>query len=270
MCSFLSLMLWTAAFGVARAQEPSGMDAIDVDVDLGSETETFSYEGGYNQRSSKVLPTVSVSISHPGGTVVVRCADSEFIESRVAYVIDGNDKGPMESFGNGIRLATWGEGASGTVKLQMPSRPAGVKTYKVDLFITVPKTAKLNINASSDWIQVMGCNGNVTANAGRNGVYVDGALQAFNVTAGTGDVKVVVEGDTRVSANSSLNATAGNATLVMAIAQNLQGDARGASVAVAHNVSGGTVTGTAVSGTIGSGGPTLNLRASGAVLVTAP
>jgi hypothetical protein len=251
------------------AEEPSGMDAIDIDIDLGPSVETFTYEGGYQQKSGgKMNKDASISVSNPSGTTVVNCTDTEYVEARVSYTIDGTDKGPMESYGNSIKMATTGGGTTGSVKVSIGSKPSAVKAAKVQLSVTVPKEAKLNVSSTSDWVQVNGCNGTVTANASKNGAYVSGNLRAFTVSAGSGDVKVVV-GEGKITGNSAITASKGNATLIMPLAQDLKVNATGASVSVVQNVI-GSVGATNIVGTMGAGGPTLNIKASGDVAIKTP
>lgn len=257
--------------GSTEAEASGGISDIEVDIDLsgpGAE-ESATYEGGFTQRSKKVASNAAVSVSAASGTVTVRCTDTEFVEARVDYVLDGTNKDAMKRMGDGIGLATWGEGTSGGVKLAVPSKPSGVKTANIKLTVNVPKTAKLSVTASGDWIQVGGCNGSVTANAGRNGAYVEGDMTAFTVSAGSGDVKVVLGSEAVIKGNSAINAPKGNATLVMPISQNLKFAASGASVSVTHSVL-GAVTPASVTGAIGAGGPSLTIKASGDVTVKTP
>ena len=272
MRAFLLLFLAVAPGWAQDEEDPFALDLDDIDLGGSAKSEAapsnLSYEGGYSQRSAgQVKPDASISITASVGTVTVYCTDTQYVEARVNYTIEGTEEPPMESYGNSIKVAAWGEVGSGGVKLIAGSRPYAVKNAKIQLSVNVPKESKLKVTSSGDWVQVNGCNGSVTASAGKNGAYVDGSLKSFAVSAGSGDVKVVT--DTEVTATSSINASKGNATLVMPLAQNVKLDAKGAAVNVAHNVM-GSVTNVSAAGTIGSGGPTVTIRASGDVTVKTP
>jgi hypothetical protein len=265
-------MLWIVLGGVAHADDPTGPMDIDLgEIDLGGpEQNMLTYSGGFTQRTaSKLAIDASISVNNPGGTTSVYCTDTEFLEGRLDYTVEGTTEAPMQAYGDGIKLAVTGGGASGRVSLVVPSRPAAVKTSKITLVVNVPKNARLNVTSSNDWVMVSGCDGNVTASAGKNGASVDGNLRSFNVSAGAGDVRVIVKGDSKIGAASAITATNGNVTLAMGLSQDLKLDARGASVNVAHTVNGSVGANTAI-GTLGAGGPALTIKASGDVTIKTP
>lgn len=270
MRAFLLLLLVAFPASAEDAEDPFSISLDDIDLGgpKAATADNLSYEGGYSQRSSgQVRPDAAITVSSSVGTVTVRCTDTQFVEARVNYKIEGTEEAPMESYGNSIKVAAWGEVGSGGVKLVAGSRPFAVKDAKIELIVNAPKDSKLKVTASGDWVQVTGCNGSVTASAAKNGAYVDGSFKSFSVSAGTGDVKVVT--DAEVTGNSGLTATKGNATLVMPLAQNVKLDVKGAAVNVAHNVM-GSVTSVSAAGTVGAGGPTVTVRASGDAVVKTP
>jgi hypothetical protein len=198
----------------------------------------------------------------------VKCTDTEFLEARLNYNVEGTQEGPMKSYGDSIKLAVGGSGTWGNVKAIVGSRPSAVKSAKVEMIVNAPKKAKLTIT-SSDWVQVLGCDGYVNASAGKNGAYVDGNLTGFAVSAASGDVKVVVTNPNPISVASSAKAPKGNVNLVLPLVQNLKFDARAQTVNVQHTVQ-GTVTGSQATGTVGAGGVPMTLSAAGTVEVRTP
>jgi hypothetical protein len=241
---------------------------IDINIDLGPDVEMMTYNGGFSQRSSKVNSNATVSVSNPTGSTVVRCTDTEYLEARLNYTVDGTAEGPMKTYGDSIKLAVGGSGTWGNVRSIIGSRPSAVKRVKVDMIVNAPKQSKITIS-SSDSLQVIGCDGYVNATAAKNGVYVDGNLPGFNVSATQGDVKVVVTNPKPIAIASAAKAPKGNVTVVMPLSQNLKMDARGSTVNVAHTVM-GTVNATQATGTIGAGGPLMTVTAAGTVDVKMP
>jgi hypothetical protein len=259
--------MWAIIVAMAWADVPPE-PPIDIQIDLGPDVEMMTYKGGFSQRSSAIAADAAVSVANPTGTTVVRCTDTEYLETRLNYEVEGSAEGPMKTYGDSIRLSVSGAGASGSVRAVIGSRPSAVKNVKVEMIVNAPKRARLTVT-SSDWVQVLGCDGYVNATAGRNGAYVDGNLTGFAVTATQGDVKVVVTNPKPISVASSAKAPKGSVSVVMPLSQNLKFDARAPTVNVAHTVM-GTVTGAQATGTVGSGGPPMTLTASGAVDVQTP
>ena len=235
-------------------------------VDLGSSAPTMDYNGALSQRSAnKVLNGAAITVSNPVGTTVVRCVDTEFIEARLDYRLEGSNGPQLEAYGNGLKMQTTGNGTTGSVTVVGPSRPATMKASSVDVIVMVPQTVKLTVKGGSDWVQVSGCSGNVAAWAGKNGIYVDGALTNFDVSAGTGDVKVNVSTSAGVGIGK-VTALAGNAEVTLPQGFDGKVDVRGASVNVQPLVA-GSVGATVVTGTIGLGKGTLTVKASADVMV---
>jgi len=252
---------WWMALGWAA--EPD----IVVPDDVGVAAPAIQYSGGFSQKGTdKAGEDASVTIHNPVGTTVVRCTDTEVIEARVAYNLEGSAEGPLSTYGKSVKLAVTGSGSAHSVKMLVGSKPPAVTGGKIELVVNVPPKAKLKVTSDKDWIQVTGCGGTVTASAGANGAFVGGNLSSFQVSAATGDVKVKLEGDGLVRAASSIKAPKGGITLIMAMSQDLQVDARGGSIVFAQNVM-GSVGSTAVNGAIGAGGPLLTLQADGEINV---
>ncbi len=234
---------------------------------IGSTAEVIQYSGGFTQKGTeKAAIDASVSISNPVGTTVVHCTDTDVVEARVAYTLEGSAEAPLSTYGKSVKLAVTGSATSQSVKMLVGSKPAAVTGGKIELIVNVPVNSKLSISSTKDWIQATGCGGSVTANAGANGVYVGGKLSSFQVSAATGDAKVQLEGEGIIKAASSIKAPKGNVTLTMGMSQDLKVDARGSAIVFAQNVM-GTVGSTVVTGTIGAGGPTLTLQAEGEINV---
>lgn len=242
----------------------------DVAIDLGgpSSGSLISYSGGFSQRAAdKIARDAAITVSAPVGTISVYCADTEFVEARVSYSFEGTDGPPMEAYGNTVKLAAYGGATSGGAKLTVGTKPASIKTAKIETVVTAPKAAKLSITGS-DWVKVSGCEGTVSVSA-KTGVVVTGPLRGFTVSTASGDATVAVEGEGHIKATSSITATKGNATLTMPMGQDLKVDLRGSSVTVAHGVAGNS-TDTVVTGVMGAGGTALTVKASGTVTVATP
>lgn len=251
----------------AWAGESSLLDPVV--VDLGPAVATMDYTGALSQRSAnKVVNGAAITVTNPVGTTVVRCVDTEYVEARLDYRLEGTNGPNLESYGNSLKMQTSGNGTTGSVTVVGGTRPSTIKAATVDVVVMVPRTVKLTVKGGSDWVQVSGCSGNVAAWAGKNGVYVEGALTAFDVSAGTGDVKVDVKASTAITVGK-VTALAGNAEITLPQAFDGKVDVRGASVNVQPLVA-GSVGSTAVVGTIGLGKSTLTMKASGDATVKQP
>ena len=252
---------------VAASAQDLGGD-VGMDFDLGSQGELLTYSGSYSQTSEKLTETPKIRITHPGGTISVRCRDVETMTARIDYKVEGTEEGPMQSYGNGIRLSATGAAGVGRVNVVVPSRPSAVKTSAIGLVVNVPRNTTVDVDSSRDWVQVTGCGGTVVARAGANGAWVGGALQKFQVAAAAGDVTVELAEGHSFSEASAVTATKGAVKLTVATAQGADVNARGSSVTASLAVLGTTNTDTALIGQMGSGGPALKIVASGAVTIS--
>jgi hypothetical protein len=243
---------------------PSLLDSID--IDLSNEPKIITFTGDFSQKSDPVAPEVVMGVSHPGGSVVVRCADTPEITARINYTIDGYSEGSAQRFGQSIKMSTYGKGLSGDIKVLMPPKTSEIKRYEAALSVTAPLRPVLTVNATTSWVQVSNCGGTVKATAANGGAYVDGPLRGFVVTATRGDAKVVVLDASRITVNSSISAPQGSVDLLLPAGQNLRVAIKGAAVTFDQPVN-GTVTTTNVTGTVGAGGPTLTITAGKDVYV---
>ena len=253
-------MIAHLVFAAAFAQEP------DIEIDLGGPEETpLSYDGGYGSRApGTVAVNAAIKVTGGVGTTTVHCTDTDTIEARYDYRLSGLDGATLEAYAKTLKLAVSGS----SVSFVASAKPASVKSANIAFVVNVPKEARLTISANGDWVKVIGCAGTVSATA-KTSAYVGGPLDGFNVTANGGNAVVEVDGDDKLLSASAISAPKGDVTLTMPFAQDLKIDARGSAVTVAQSVTGTNDAGL-VSGVIGAGGPTLTIKASGAVTVKTP
>lgn len=222
----------------------------------------MTYEGGNSATAANYVKGKPVTISHSGGNLQVRCMDTDKLSARMQYTVWGSQEGPMQSMGNGIGLAVWGDAAGGGAKTRIPSKPSGVARYEVLLTVNIPApTTALTITQTGDgWTQVVGCDGTVKLTAGKGGAYVSGHLKGATVSASGGDVKVVQEDDALFTATTTVSAPAGAAVVQVAPAQGGKITVKAEEVSVA-----GTVMGTnlpnLVQGDLGVSGPAITVSA---------
>lgn len=241
------------------------------DFDIGGPTggSDVTYNGTFSSPpGAKVATNASISVSIPVGTAAVYCTDTEQIDARVLYDLAGPDGPALKAYGDSLRASATG-GSSGSVRISSGTRPSSMKSANITVSINVPKSAKLTINATGGALKVVGCAGSVTATVSKQGAYVSGPLKAFNVTVADGDATVEMDEDAKIAGNSAISAAKGNVSLIMPLIEDLKFDARGASVNVQHAVV-GSVGSTQVTGTLGTPGPTLTIKASGDVTVKTP
>lgn len=257
---------------LAAAQDEGGFSLTDIDldsIDLSENSETVVFNGDFSQKTDSLSPGAAVSITHPGGNIIVRCTDTDEVGARITYRVEAIDGPTAERFGTGIRMATNGSGARGSVRVSMPGKPSGVHSYTADLHIQAPYDTNLTVNATRGWVQATNCRGTVKATSSTGGAMVSGPLQGFTVKAAEGDVRVELEPGTQLSQASAATATRGDLVVELPGNQNLRLSARGSSVTSDQLVD-GTQTSTNISGNLGTGGPALSLYASGSVTITSP
>jgi hypothetical protein len=276
MVGRLALVLSLCSVAYAQDDDEGGLlggDDVDidlsteVDIDFGDEAELVTYEGSHTQTSGNLTPNARVAISHSGGNVSVRCTDAEKVTARLDFSVSATKPADAKRYGDSFRLSAWGKGASAGAKVSVGGKPSSVKDYDAALVVSVPSDVNLTISAGRGWIEAIGCNGSVTANAGKDGAYVSGQLKGFRVSAATGDVKVILKPDSGLANTSSINATKGGVKLVLPHSESAKLDVRGESVNADMAVTGSTNS-TTIRGTIGDGKPMVTVRAGGAVKIT--
>ena len=222
----------------------------------------ITYEGGNSATAANYVRGKPVTITHSSGNLTVRCMDTDKLSARLQYTVYGSQEGAMQTMGNGIGLAVWGDSASGGVKTRVPSKPSGVRTAEVTLTVNVPKGANSVTVAETGpgWVQVTDCDGLVKVSAGAGGAYASGHFIGATVTASGGDVKVVQLDDSVFKNTTTISAPGGNATVELAPAQGGKLTAKGAEVAVNQTVM-GTTTDTLIQGDLGVPGPAITIAA---------
>ena len=84
-----------------------------------------------------------------------------------------------------------------------------VKKVQIDLQVSVPKGTTVSATASNGWVDVLGCEGYVTATATES-AHAKGAMPGFKLSSSKGDVKVSLEGE-KLEKDSSVSAAGGKA-----------------------------------------------------------
>lgn len=268
--------LWIAlsAPAFAEDEEELGFGDFELDLDdfdLGGESAAsmMTYSGGHTERSEKLDDNAAVTITHYGGTINVRCTDSEEISARVDFIIEGTKEPPMQAVGDGIRLQAQGKGTWGKVSTVVPGSRSGVESITVPLVVSIPEKTRVTVTGRKGWVSVSNCEGTVKASNASGDISVSGTLSQFSVRAPDGDVKVELEEASSITKSSAITASKGSASLVLPLTVDVKLQATGGSVSVLHTVEGNN-TGTNVSGNIGNGGPLVKVYAKQAVEITSP
>jgi hypothetical protein len=269
MPAALLMALSTAAL----AQDDGGMELIDIDfgeeeIEIGG-PEPISYTGGLTEKAPDYAAGKPVTITHSGGNVSVRCQESEGISAQINYVLEGHDGPALEGMGRGIGLRAWGDSNGGGVQSQVPWKPASVTDAQVPLVVTLPRQAQVTVNNRGGWIEVINCEGTVTASTDQGGVYASGVYSSFSLASGTGDVTLEAKDGSEVKATSRAVANTGAVKVKLPLTISATIAATGSDVTIYHTVD-GTVTPTNVSGTIGTGGHQIRLQAQGPVSMSTP
>lgn len=244
------------------------------DIDLGDGPSSFdaaqsqTYSGSLNERRSGLAPGKPVTITHYGGPISVRCTDGDTLSARIDYVVEGTNTTNMERYGKGVRLSVWGDGNSGGAKTVTPSKGSGISSVSVPLVISAPKSVQLTVNAGSHWVEVLKCDGTVSVANKKGDVFVEGDLSRFTISAPGGSGTVKLTSTSQITATSKITAGA-EVTLEMPLDVNVKLSARGPELHIDHVVV-GSESPTSVSGTIGTGGPSVTLSGQGKVSVTVP
>ncbi len=244
------------------------------DIDLGdgpsspSAAQTSTYTGSVHERKSGLGQGKPLTISHYGGPISIRCQDGDTLSARIDYRVEGTNEPNMEKFGRGVGLAIWGDSKSGGVKTRTPGKGSGVLTTELPLVVTAPKSSRMTVNAGSHWVEILKCDGQVSVANKRGDVWVEGDLTRFSVSAPGGSATVGLASDSIVKTTSKITAK-GDVTLKMPLDVNIKLSARGTELRIDHMVD-GSETPTSVSGTIGTGGPSVTVSSRGKVEITAP
>jgi hypothetical protein len=269
---------------IALAQDDEGADDegggsgglldIDIgDIDLGDDSkggeQSATYEGQAAQDAANYKAGTPVYITHTKGNISVRCTDSDGIQARINFSIDGTKQDAMQRVGNGIGLRTYASNTEGKVTSNVPGLQSGVEAIRAPLTVNLPRQAKVSITGGDGWIQVVGCTGTVKATTRKGGIFADGVLSSFDLSTSGGDIEVALDPTAVITSSSRATATGGDVILRMPITQKGNLSARGAEVAVEHLVN-GTNTPTTVQGTLSDTGPSISVTAKGKVTITTP
>jgi hypothetical protein len=268
----LALTVWVHSS--AQAQEGGGLLDIDIgDIDLGDDTkggeQSMSYEGQVGQDAANYKAGTPVHITHTKGNISVRCTDSDGIQARVNFTVEGTKEDAMERLGNSIGIRTYASNSSGTVSTSVPGKWSGIDNVIAPLTVNLPREAKVTVTGGGGWVQVVGCTGTVKATTRGGGIYVDGVLSSFDLSTNEGDIEIELDASAELTSSSRATATAGAVTLRMPITQKGNLNAKGAEITVDHLVN-GTNTATHVQGTLSDSGPSISITAQGKVSITTP
>ena len=270
----VALALWSQTNTPAVAQEGGGLLDIDIgDIDLGDDTkggeQSMSYEGQVGQDADNYKPGTPVYITHTKGNISVRCTDSEGIQARINFTVEGTKQSAMQSLGDRIGIRTYASNSQGKVSTSVPGKYSGIDAIYAPLTVNLPREARVSITGGGGWVQVVGCTGTVKATTRGGGIYVDGILSSFDLSTNEGDIEIELDSESELTSSSRASATAGAIKLTMPIAQKGNLNARGSEVTVDHLVN-GTNTATHVQGTLSDSGPSITLTAKTQVTIKAP
>jgi len=265
----LSLLLLAAP--ASFAQE-GGLEDGSLDFDIGDDIggpEAMTYTGGLTEKAPGYVAGKPVTINHSGGNVSVRCQDAEGISAQLKYSLEGHDGPALENMGRGIGLRAWGDSNGGGIQSTVPWKPASIADAEVPLIVTLPRQADVNVTNRGGWIEVLNCDGKVTANTDQGGVFASGVITGFNASSSTGDITIKGKDGSEIKSNSSAVASTGDVKVNLPLTISGQLSATGARVNVYHTVD-GNVSESSVAGAIGSGGPAIRLQAKGDVEMSTP
>ncbi len=270
----LGLAAWHQLSVPANAQEGGGLLDIDVgDIDLGDDSkggeQSMSYDGQVGQDADNYKPGTPVYITHTKGNVSVRCTDSDGIQARVNFTVEGTKQDAMSRLGDSIGIRTYASNSQGKVSTSVPGKWSGIDAVHAPLTVNLPREARVNVTASKGWVQVVGCTGTVKATTREGGIYVDGILSSFDLSTSTGDIEIELDEAAELTSSSRASATGGEIKLTMPLTQKGNLNARGAEVTVDHLVN-GTNTPTHVQGTLSDSGPSISLSAKTKVTIKTP
>jgi hypothetical protein len=263
--------LCTLLVTAAHADDGWDIDIDDIQLDDSSTKgkELVTYTGAENQSAPDFAEGASVTITHSGGTISVRCLDRKGISARLNYTLEGTNRNALSAFGKGLGLRAWGGATNGGVQTRIPGASSSIKSKDLPLVVSLPSRARVRINGGSGWVQVTGCEGTVAA-ANRSGdIAVDGNYSNISITAARGDVDVSLTEDATLSGTNRIQAPGGTVKLALPMSYGGRIYARSAQVDVRHMVD-GTESPTQVQGKIGDGNASLSITAKTEIKVTTP
>lgn len=238
---------------------------------LAADGEEISYDGNFSSDAPTYKKGAPVTISHSGGNISVNCVDTEGLSARIQYAVRGTSQPAMQAFGDGVGMAVFGDSKSGSVKTKVPSRGTGVNSADVVLRVQIPSgTSALTVSQTgAGYVEVFNCAGALKISAGTGGAYASGKYTSVNATASGGNVTIEQDKDTPWTGTSTISAPAGSATVTFASAQMGKLNATAAEVSVQPLVM-GTNAASVVTGDIGTGGPSITIKAKDRVDVKNP
>ncbi len=269
----LALALWSQTNAPAVAQEGGLLDIDIGDIDLGDDTkggeQSMSYEGQVGQDADNYKPGTPVYITHTKGNISVRCTDSEGIQARINFTVEGTKQDAMQRLGDSIGIRTYASNSQGKVSTSVPGKWSGIEAIHTPLTVNLPREARVHVTGGGGWVQIVGCTGTVKATTRGGGIYVDGILSSFDLSTNEGDIEIELDESAELTSSSRASATAGAIKLTMPITQKGNLNARGSEVTVDHLVN-GTNTSTHVQGTLSDSGPSITLTAKTEVTIKSP
>ena len=230
-----------------------------------------TFDGGFTGDAPGYKKGGPVSIVHNGGNISIRCMDTEGISARIKYNLRGTSQPAMQAYSDGVGMAVGGDSKSGWVKTKVPSMGAGISSVDMTLTISIPAgTSGITVSqAGAGWVEVLNCSGALKMSTGVGGGYASGKYTSVNANASGGNMVIEQDKDTPWTGSSTITAPAGAITVTMATGQIGKFSAAAAEVSVQPLVMGSN-TPTLVSGTMGTGGPTITLKAKDRIDVKNP
>ena len=102
----------------------------------------ISYSGGLTQKAQGVGAGARINITHTGGTVSVRCQDTDTVTASINYDLSGTDSGALQTMGDAIGLAATGATDWATVSSRVPWRashpPAAAANLRRQICLPLP------------------------------------------------------------------------------------------------------------------------------------
>lgn len=205
----------------------------------------------------------SMRITHAGGPVSVRCGAGKGVSVRGKYVVTGSQAAALDQYVKQLQVHAEARGDSGTVASTVPAKPSGIASVEVALEVTLPETARLDVDAQVP-IRVTDCAGALNIPQGDGAVHAAGAFSSVDVKTRRGDLRVDLTDASALTGESTLQAPDGAIDVRLPAGYSGRLKAKAKRVAVELPVE-GTVTPTLVDGRIGAGKAAVTATAERAV-----
>lgn len=205
-------------------------------------------------------------VKHGVGTVGVTCQAGSSVGASLAYTLGGADTATLQALAAQIQIQVTHQGLGAKVEVIVPPEVGALPQKQLDLTVTLPTKALLDVQAGTGPLNIAACQGTLKTRNTGGPVTLNGVWTKVDVVSPTGPITATL-GAATLSAQSLLKADVGNITVQMPdLSAQLDAVAQHITVQMPDLVP-TTQTETTLTATLEQGGALLQIRALGGTLL---